>query len=699
MKNLSLRAKLFGVLGILSAVAVCIAYVGVTRLSGINSRLDTIVEVTSMKQLLANQMRASLLEVHRAEKNFVLSQTKEDMDKYATAMAKFEKALLEQKSKLAGLVGDVGRQQLEEFDKTFAQYKQIQTQVCAASRKNTNAQAFELSRGTGRELFDKGDQLLQAMAQRNDKHVEELVGQMKVAADSDAARAKLTGLADSTQRAVLASHVGEDFLALQRAEKNLILERTTEGMKKYGQEIGERADQIEQRLAEIEKTATEEGRQDVAAFRTALTGWLDNNRKVIALSLENSNEEARLASATTGRAAMDAAEQLLDSVSQRAEEDMLADVRQSGEQYATARLLMFSVAGIGIAVGVLLGWLIIRGVTRAFKNLLRGLRTMSAAELDHTGAAFTRIIDSMVDGVGQVNDAAAQVSAASQQLAAGASEQASSLEETSSALEEMAAMARTNAEHSRQANELATAAHKAAEDGEHTMTGINDASDKISKIIKVIEEIAFQTNLLALNAAVEAARAGEHGKGFAVVAEEVRNLAQRAAGAAKETTSLIEDSVNKSREGKTAIQSIVSGVAKVTELINGISQASAEQAQGVEQVNTAVSQMDKVTQQNAAGAEESASAAEQLSAQAATTQGLVDELIALVRGAEGSRRRASTARTSSETQSKTSQKRPNAGAHFAKPAKTPKAPPQDTRSHSTERELQAVAPGQDLSGF
>ncbi|MBU0718019.1 MAG: methyl-accepting chemotaxis protein, partial [Planctomycetes bacterium] len=174
------------------------------------------------------------------------------------------------------------------------------------------------------------------------------------------------------------------------------------------------------------------------------------------------------------------------------------------------------------------------------------------------------------------------------------------------------------------------------------MTGINESSDKISKIIKVIEEIAFQTNLLALNAAVEAARAGEHGKGFAVVADEVRNLAMRAAQAAKETTGLIEDAVHKSQQGTQVagevgevLTQIASGVGKVSELIGEISQAGQEQAQGVEQVNTAVSQMDRVTQQNAATAEESAAAAEELSAQAMTVKATVDELTALVHGGAG----------------------------------------------------------------
>jgi methyl-accepting chemotaxis protein len=245
---------------------------------------------------------------------------------------------------------------------------------------------------------------------------------------------------------------------------------------------------------------------------------------------------------------------------------------------------------------------------------------------------------------------ACEISGTSHALAEGASEQAASLEQTSASLEEMSSMTKQNAEHSEKTNELVrqtrTAAEKGATDMQDmhaAMTAIKDSSDDIAKIIKTIDEIAFQTNILALNAAVEAARAGEAGLGFAVVAEEVRALAQRSAQAAKETSSRIQGSIDKTKQGveisgkvAAALTDIVCRAREVDKLAAEVATASREQTLGISQVNIAVAEMDKVTQSNAASAEASAAAAEVLNAQARSLKVSVAELLNLVSGSSES---------------------------------------------------------------
>jgi Methyl-accepting chemotaxis protein (MCP) signalling domain/Chemoreceptor zinc-binding domain len=240
------------------------------------------------------------------------------------------------------------------------------------------------------------------------------------------------------------------------------------------------------------------------------------------------------------------------------------------------------------------------------------------------------IVANLQSGSKQVAVASGEIAAASQRMASGASEQAAGLEQSAASLQQMSAVTRKNAKSAQDANDMAQKVHKSAVSSLSEMDRMSDAilrikssSDESVRIIKTIDEIAFQTNLLALNAAVEAARAGEAGKGFAVVAEEVRNLAQRSADAARDTSVLLEESktnadqgVRVTREVKSVLDGIVKDIAATGSLVEGVMSASREQAVGVEEINKAVESIESVTQANAAGAEQVAASSEELYAQA-----------------------------------------------------------------------------------
>ena len=325
---------------------------------------------------------------------------------------------------------------------------------------------------------------------------------------------------------------------------------------------------------------------------------------------------------------------LTSQIDKEIDKEIAVAIISSDEIRVSSTILLSTVTVIAMIIAIVFGVVFALGITRP----------------------INKIIDRLAAGAQTTTSAALQVLSTSSQLSQGATEQASSLEETSSSLDEMSSMTKQNADNAFKANQLAMEAKGQAEKGDvamnqmqEAMTAITSSSEKVAKIIKTIEEIAFQTNLLALNAAVEAARAGEHGKGFAVVAEEVRNLAQRSAVAAKDTVQLIEDSTSKTQDGAEivtrageALKQIMESSTKVADIITEIAAASREQAEGIGQITQAVSQMDQVTQQNAASAEEGASAAKELSSQATGLKGMVKDLEQIVEGGSVSNRLTET---------------------------------------------------------
>jgi methyl-accepting chemotaxis protein len=392
----------------------------------------------------------------------------------------------------------------------------------------------------------------------------------------------------------------------------------------YHTSFGDRAKLILDEINEMRPMlVTEQGNKDMDVLSADLASWSPAHQELW--------ETGRTGNLDRALSIYDKQTLPLAKEMQKATDDLkqtqrrlLAESIETGRaKVATSRWIAIFIIVAFLGIGV--------AVVKVVLSLSNGLRR-AALELS--------------EGSGQIKSASSQVASSSQALAQGASEQAASLEETSASTEEITSMTRKNAENSKSAADVMAEVDREVKEGNQTldqmvvsMQQINASSDKIAKIIKVIDEIAFQTNILALNAAVEAARAGEAGMGFSVVAEEVRNLAQRSAKAAQDTAALIEDSIHRTQDGASKLDQVAQSMREITgsaaavrELVEEVNLGSQEQARGIEQVTKTLVDLEGLTQRAAAGAEESAATSQELKTQAGAMRVSVLELGKLVTG-------------------------------------------------------------------
>jgi methyl-accepting chemotaxis protein len=421
-----------------------------------------------------------------------------------------------------------------------------------------------------------------------------------------------------------------NLLYLVRNEKNFLLSVTMEqrndhlmNLEKYKKAFQDNID-----LA-TPLFFSDEGKAKLKEVNAAYNDWLKVHDQVIEIGrTEALNDKKQSVEISMGlaREKNNILDQQFDALTKIKEKNAkeLADL--GTQTFNTSLMIMIFIVLIGFGLGLGLGIALSRGISVPITNITNGLNSASS----------------------QIALASNQLSSSSQEIANGATEQASSIEETTSSMEELASMVKQNVTNAQEASNLAEKASAFSKDGYgqmekmlESMTEINKSSDQIKKIIKVIDDIAFQTNILALNAAVEAARAGEAGMGFAVVADEVKNLANRSAEAAKETSSMIEDSMKRTEAGvqiasklADVFKEILGAVQKVTEMSREVETASKQQDSGINQVNKAIVQFDEVVQANASAAEETASSAEELLVQVENLNDVVKKLVFLVTGKE-----------------------------------------------------------------